>query len=119
MARNDQAKYHKWTQLIKGWETSGLTQRTYCAQKGLKHSTFDYWRRQIGHTPSVSESALTSIEAKRLTLVPVQFSAERSAECPTERPAEKILVRSPAGWQFELSTAIDAAWLAKFLHQMP
>lgn len=111
MAKNDKAKFQQWTKQIKDWETSGLTQRAYCARESLKHSTFDYWRRQIGLAPVVARPVSKVRETKRLTLVPVRVSAKR--------PAENLVVRSPAGWQYEFSTAIDSAWLAKFLRQMP
>lgn len=111
MARNDKAKFQDWTKQIKDWETSGLTQRAYCEREGLKYSTFDYWRRQIGFTPAVAQPVSKARKSKRLTLVPVRVSAAS--------PAENLVVRSPAGWQFELATSIDSAWLAKFLRQMP
>lgn len=111
MAKNDKAKFQQWTKQIKDWETSGLTQRAYCARESLKHSTFDYWRRQIGLAPVRDQPISKARAAKRLTLVPVQLSSKRSAE--------NLVVRSPAGWQYEFSISIDSTWLAQFLRQMP
>jgi hypothetical protein len=30
---------------------SGLTRRTFCAQRGIALTTFDYWRRQLRANP--------------------------------------------------------------------
>ena len=46
MAR-DTMKFAYWGQHIKKWQASELAQCTYCARKGIKWPTFDYWRRQI------------------------------------------------------------------------
>ena len=111
MTRNDKVKFQQWTKQIKDWEKSGLTQRAYCARESLKLSTFDYWRRQIGLTPAVVPPVSKAREAKRLTLLPVRLSAKSSTE--------NIVVRSPSGWQLELPGAVEAAWLATLLRQLP
>lgn len=33
-------------ELVRGWETSGLTQREYCERQGVPLSTFSYYRRR-------------------------------------------------------------------------
>jgi hypothetical protein len=50
MTENDKMKLQHWTQQIKDWESSRITQRAYCEREGLKYGTFDYWRRQICST---------------------------------------------------------------------
>jgi hypothetical protein len=50
MVRNDKTKLQHWTQRLKDWAASGVTQRAYCEREGLKYGTFDYWRRQIRST---------------------------------------------------------------------
>src|ERR1035437_944628 len=38
------AKRAYWGKRITEWEHSGQTQRTFCAQRGLALSTFQWWR---------------------------------------------------------------------------
>ena len=38
-----------WLTLVRDWELSGQSQRTYCASHGLKLGTFSYWRSQYLH----------------------------------------------------------------------
>lgn len=37
----------KWTDYIRGWESSGQTRKDFCAAHGLPLSTFDYWRTRF------------------------------------------------------------------------
>ncbi len=79
MARNDKTKLQQWTKQIKAWETSGLTQRAYCVRENLKHSTFDYWRRQISSTSATRLGQKQSVRAKHLKLVPVQVTTKSTS----------------------------------------
>lgn len=110
MGRNDKTKLQQWTKQIKTWETSGLTQRAYCVRESLKYSTFDYWRRQISSIPVSARLTPVAKVAKQLNLVPVQVT--------TKNASGNMVVRSPSGWQLELPSAVEAAWLATLLRQL-
>ena len=50
MKSNDQAesapqKREHWFRHISAWETSKLSQETYCKQVGIQYSAFGYWRK--------------------------------------------------------------------------
>lgn len=111
MAGNDKTKLQHWTQRLKDWETSGVTQRAYCEREGLKYGTFDYWRRQIRSTGATAKPTSNRVAAKRLTLVPVRVS--------DKRPSDGIILRNPSGWQLELPGTINTAWLASLLRELP
>ena len=40
----------RWTALFAEYEADGLTRKAFCEQRGLKLSTFDYWRRRLRTT---------------------------------------------------------------------
>jgi len=43
-----QLPHHQiWQEHIKSWEQSGLTQKTYCNEQGLKLATFGSWRKRL------------------------------------------------------------------------
>lgn len=110
MAENDKTKLQHWTKRIKNWETSGLTQRAYCERESLKCSTFDYWRRQVGAAgPAINPTSKTRI-TDRLTLVPLRVS--------DQSPSANMRLHGPSGWQLELPSAVEAAWLATLLRQL-
>ena len=52
--RQDMQKRDDWTARVQGWQVSGLSQRAYCAQAGLRFATFDYWRRRIAVLPEMT-----------------------------------------------------------------
>jgi hypothetical protein len=41
------AKRALWSRRIGQWKGSGLTQRAFCAKRGLALSTFQWWRRRL------------------------------------------------------------------------
>lgn len=40
-------KHALWAKLIDQWRVSGVTQREFCARRGLAVSTFQWWRRRV------------------------------------------------------------------------
>jgi len=40
-------KRRYWEAHIERWQHSGMTQKDYCRDNGLKWSTFHYWRKRI------------------------------------------------------------------------
>ena len=75
-----------WQQHFDTWPQSGLTQRGYCDQHGLKLSTFTYWRQRLveSRTPSklipvdvVTSRAVVALSAGGVRLeVPASLLAE-------------------------------------------
>jgi hypothetical protein len=71
----EEKKEEYWSKHITQWQSSGLTQKSFCQQKNLKLSTFVYWRvkflklnpayapKEIGQTSSLGK-ALVPIKLK-------------------------------------------------------
>jgi len=96
-------KLSYWQQHFSRWQSSGLSQRAYCAREGLALSTFDYWRRLARINTGKQKSATP------LTLVPVQVA----------RRPDHTTLRSPAGWELILPSSVALADLADLLKQLP
>jgi hypothetical protein len=56
-----------WTEIIKAWEASGLSQRKYCSQKGLVTNTFLYWRKRLKKIENKSSFVRLPASKKSLT----------------------------------------------------
>mgnify|MGYP006446476763 CR=1 FL=1 len=39
----------EWQRLLTSQATSGLSQKAFCQREGLAQSTFQYWKRRLGH----------------------------------------------------------------------
>lgn len=100
---SDAKKLSYWQQHFSRRQSSGLSQRAYCAREGLALSTFDYWRRQILLNAGKRSSAAP------LTLVPVQIA----------RQPDHTTLRSPGGWELILPCSVALADLADLLKQLP
>lgn len=67
----------EWEQLIATYEQGNLTQREFCAQKGMAYSTFCYWRKQLRESSSVKPAMAPLIELPLLSSdEPVQWRIE-------------------------------------------
>jgi len=106
---HDPKKLAYWADRHRSWQTSGLSQRSYCQREGLSFASFDYWRRRA--RTAVSAAAATHPQPQRkLTLVPVQLDIAASRD---------ILLKSPAGWQVALPATLDPGVLSHLLSQLP
>ena len=101
---NDLTKLQKWTEQIGHWQRSGLSQRAYCAQQGLKHPTFDYWRRRIRGSDSDASVQHIQKPAPRLTLLPVRVNSKANADA--------LILHSPTSWRLAIPAIVSADWLA-------
>lgn len=43
---SDRARY--WSELLRAWERSGLSQAEFCRRRGIKAVSFSWWKRQLG-----------------------------------------------------------------------
>jgi hypothetical protein len=59
-------KREYWSKHIKEWETSKLSQESYCKQAGITYGTFVYWRSQL---------LLKSIQSKSRQFLPIKIKA--------------------------------------------
>lgn len=91
-----------WRAHLEAWHRSELTQREYCASRGLGEKAFYRWRRKEKEAVASANSSLT--------LVPVSVSAPATGSI--------ILLHSPGGWRIELPVG-GAPWLADLLRHLP
>ena len=62
----DPTRLAYWADHYQRWQTSGLSQRTYCEREGVSYSSFDHWRRQARGAVGVVADATTPTD--KLTL---------------------------------------------------
>ena len=43
----NKSKHIFWQKQLANWSVSGLSQKAYCSQEGLKISTFSCWRKRL------------------------------------------------------------------------
>ena len=70
----------KWQEIFREYESQGLRRKEFCAARGLKKSTFDYWRGRLRKTA-----------AQKAGVVRIA-SVERSAEPIRVRIGEHVVV---------------------------
>lgn len=108
----DPQKLHYWSAHYQGWQASGLTRRAYCEREGLSLPSYERWSKRVRASAKEPTSfpKLTTAPTQPLTLVPVQVMGQHNNE--------SLTLRSPAGWEMRLPTAVDPAWLAAVLKQL-
>lgn len=54
--KNKKDKQAFWITHFKNWEASGISQRQYCANQGIKFGTFQYYRHRLHQStpPSIN-----------------------------------------------------------------
>ena len=97
-------KQQLWKERIEGWQSSGLSQREYCAREELSHSSFNWWRRRI----KTSTQPVQNVQ--RMTLVPVPMASPQTIG--------EVTVKSPAGWEVTAPVSSDVTWLSALLKSL-
>ena len=54
MKRAERARL--WAKHMRGWKTSGLTQRAYCEREAISYDVFKHWRQRLRGDRDQSES---------------------------------------------------------------
>jgi hypothetical protein len=70
--------------LLAAFAESGLSQKAFCEREGVALSTFQYWKRRLGHRP-LAESARTQEPASAASVIDLGTLEDR-----------------PAGWEVEI-----------------
>jgi hypothetical protein len=108
--RNDQQRSPaQWRALIGAYETSGLSVRAFCAQRGVAQSTFYHWRRRLRE----DAAGLGAGPMPGVQLVPVRVLAERPA--PGGGGASGIAVVAGGGVRIEVACGFDGTTLTRVL----
>ena len=111
--RRDPAKELFWRQMLRQWQTSGLSVREFCTQQQVSQASFYFWRRIIAQrdqqagnhmpaTPDNNDTDSTSNQADASDpplFVPVTLATPAKAEPPLELVlASGMRVRVPVGF---------------------
>jgi hypothetical protein len=81
-----------WIRRVEAWERSGQTRVAFCAARGLKLPTFDYWRRVLRRSPARE-------------LVPIVVAPEQAS------PAMPVEVVLPNGIRLQVTPGSDLSSL--------
>jgi hypothetical protein len=81
VSRNNRRSREEWERLMAEYEAGDVSQRVFCAQRGLAYSSFGYWRKHL-------RGALAAEGRPMPALV--------------ELPAWPGLAVEPAPWRIEL-----------------
>jgi transposase len=112
----DDAKRQLWTNLVADFETSGLSQRAYAAQKQISLSNLRYWMYKLRNQsrPLATEQLESAPEqrhprrARRLLAVDVVASAAPKARPPEDGMLELAL---PSGLRLRFHPGVDLDYL--------
>jgi hypothetical protein len=81
VSRNNRRSHEEWERLMAEYEAGEVSQRVFCAQRGLPYSSFGYWRKRL-------RGALAAEDRRVPALV--------------EMPALRRLAVEPTPWRLEL-----------------
>ena len=92
-ARGNGEKF--WSEHLRAWRQSGLSQGQYCARHGLSLASLRYWSTRLN-------------KSRALSLIPVQrmSTAPMLAGC---------VLRAPNGWELQFAHGTPAQYLAEVL----
>lgn len=94
-------RLRQWTQIIRQCQSSGLTNREYCAQNGISEKTYYYWLKKI-------RTALAEKEAPHLI---------RLEDMSADEPEDMIHIRfRSAALTLPADTNVEA--IAAVLHSL-
>ena len=63
LAVRDEYRLQSWTEIIRECQASGLTNKEFCAQRGIAEKTYYYWLRKVRTTATtVMEPQLVRLE---------------------------------------------------------
>ena len=82
-----------WRAHIDDWGRSGMSQREYCARRGLSLSTFTLWRRRLRITSDKPSGRSTLADLVDIVPVPCSVAAT---------PEESVLAVSVCGGRYRV-----------------
>jgi len=86
----------KWRQHIETWQSSGLSQRDYCAQQQINFRTFTARLSEYRKLPNVAS----------VSLIPIHIESTGN---------DVVVLKHTQGHQLELPSSVSASWVAELL----
>jgi hypothetical protein len=82
----------RWAEILKDWRRAGKTVREFCRQRGLRDSTFWFWKREIPDRGRRRRAKAYS-QSSPVKFVPVRVVEKAGAPLPLEVMAGRRAVR--------------------------
>lgn len=101
----------EWPKLIAEYETSGQSQKEFCADRDLPFNTFQYWLyRRLKKVRSASGSTpeFLAVEVVRSTAPDGAATAAKASEVAIE-------IALPSGVQLRLSSSVSASFVGELI----
>lgn len=108
---HDPKKLAYWADHYRNWQSSGLSQRSYCQRERLSFASFDHWRRRAREAADTTPSVVKQPNDSKLTLVPVRVGVAANTG--------DIQLRSPAGWCVSVPATLGLDAVAQLLSRLP
>jgi transposase len=100
--KRDPAKEHLWRLRIADQARCGLSIRAYCQREGLKHWSFQWWRRELarrdrqgGSIPNRDRAQSSAERARTSAFLPVQVVEDAAAPIAEVSAIEIVLPVGP------------------------
>ena len=101
MTNEPQNRRTTWQRHLDDQLSSGLSQRDFCASRGLSLASFGYWKRRLGKVDSPSACGPLFIPFR------------------PERPRlESIRLSHPDGLTVEIPFGADVRWIRRFVEEV-
>jgi len=97
----ERARY--WSEMLRAWQRSGLSQAEFCRQRGVNAGTFVWWKRQLQKRAG---------DAPKRRGRPRQFVEVRLAGTPSASMYEVVL---PRGRSIRVSPQFDPETLSRLI----
>ncbi len=119
-----QPRSEYWRDQSEDWESSGLTQADFCAERGLSLPAFSWWRWKLKQESRGSTSSLALEVGSGMRLVPVRV-VEPEAQSPpplscsvSAKPDAAFEVLLESGTCIRVPGDFDAEALSRLLHTL-
>lgn len=100
-------KREHWLKHIREWETSKLSQESYCKQTGIQYGAFGYWRKQF---------LLESGSSKPRQFLPVKI--KKSDETSADQPSTSIKIKLATGSVISIPTSLGMNEIATLIRML-
>ena len=89
LAVRDEYRLQGWAEIVKECQVSGLTNREFCAQRGISEKTYYYWLRKLRQTAAASMSTPQLVRLEERSESPEKHRIEiRYGEAELKLPAD-------------------------------
>ena len=89
LAVRDEYRLQGWAEIVRECQGSGLTNREFCAQRGISEKTYYYWLRKLRQTAAASMTTPQLVRLEEGDETPEKHRIEiRYGEAELKLPAD-------------------------------